>query len=184
MNFSKRLKQLALPLVAALAVGTSPGMADMARTPADVFDQLRTLEGSWASAAEQVSGDPHEEEAAPESRFDFSISAGGTVVMETMSAGTPHEMINMYHMDGDDLVLTHYCAGGNQPTMKLDREALAEGKTQFAFTGGTNLDPAVDNHIHSVALSWQEDGSVAADWTSWGGGEENAVMHFVLTRTE
>ena len=31
-------------------------------------------------------------------------------------------MINMYHMDGDDLVLTHYCAGGNQPTMKLNTE--------------------------------------------------------------
>ena len=25
----------------------------------------------------------------------------------------------VYHMDGPDLVMTHYCAAGNQPTMKF-----------------------------------------------------------------
>jgi len=104
--------------------------------------------------------------------------------METMGAGSEHEMVNMYHMDGDDLVLTHYCAGGNQPTMKLDTEELAAGRLHFAFTGGTNLDPAVDGHIHSATISWQEDGSIVSDCTAWAGGTEAAVMHFVLTRAE
>jgi len=184
MNFSQSRYPVALLVTALFVTVAPPVAADMAKTSADVFDQLRALEGAWASQAEQGEGEAHDEEAALASQFDFAVSAGGTVVMETMNAGTTHEMINMYHLDGEDLVLTHYCAAGNQPTMKLDRAALAEGKTQFAFTGGTNLDPAVDQHIHSVELNWQDDGSVAADWTSWGGGEQNAVMHFVLTRSE
>ncbi len=53
-------------------------------------------------------------------------------------------MINMYHLDGDDLVLTHYCAGGNQPHMKLDRASATSGKLQFDFIGGTNLDEVVE----------------------------------------
>ena len=184
MTFSKFQMQAVCLAAALLAVGVAPIMAGAISTPAEVFAQLQAMEGAWSSQAEQVAGEVPDEEAALASMFDFRVSGGGTVVMETMNSGTPHEMINMYHMDGEDLVLTHYCAGGNQPTMKLDRDALAEGRTYFAFTGGTNLDPAVDNHIHSVGLNWQEDGSVLADWTSWGGGQENAVMHFVLTRSD
>ncbi len=47
-------------------------------------------------------------------------TADGTVVMETMDSGNPdHEMINMYHLGGNEFVLTHYCAGNNQPIMRL-----------------------------------------------------------------
>lgn len=38
-----------------------------------------------------------------------------------MQPGTDHEMINMDHLDCEDLVLTRYRAGGNQPRMRLDR---------------------------------------------------------------
>ena len=40
------------------------------------------------------------------------------MVMETMFPGSQHEMINTYHLDGDKLMATHYCAMGNQPRMK------------------------------------------------------------------
>jgi hypothetical protein len=170
-------------LVVSVAV-VAPAFADSPPTPADVFAKLKAMEGSWSASAEQTAGEPHEEAAPLEARHEFQVSGAGSVVMETMGAGSDHEMINMYHMDGDDLVLTHYCAAGNQPTMKLDREMLAEGKMHFAFTGGTNLDPAVDQHIHSATLGWNEDGSVVSDWTAWAEGAEAAVMQFVLTRGE
>ncbi len=31
----------------------------------------------------------------------------------------PENMITMFHMDGDRLLMTHYCGAGNQPRMKL-----------------------------------------------------------------
>lgn len=141
------------------------------------FEKLKALEGTWKGGGEGEGDEPFT------AIHEFRVSANGTVIMETMGPGTEHEMINMYHMDGDDLVLTHYCAGGNQPTMMLDTAMLSAGKTHFAFTGGTNMNPG-DPHIHSVTWDWQEDDSVVADWTSWAAGSQQAVMEFVLTRND
>ncbi|MDH3404616.1 MAG: hypothetical protein OES32_14370 [Acidobacteriota bacterium] len=171
-------------IAAAVLVVSVPALAAEGASPADVFDRLQSMAGTWNVTAEQVAGEPEGEGGPLEAVHEFRLSAGGTVVMEVMGAGTDHEMINMFHMDGDDLVLTHYCAGGNQPTMKLDREMLAQGKTHFAFTGGTNLEAEADHHIHAATLDWKDDGTVVADWSAWGGGEEVGVMRFELTRAE
>ena len=173
-----------LTTVALLAIAT-PLVADEGMSPAGVFEQLKEMDGTWDATAAQVAGEPMPDEEGPlKGQHQFTVSAAGTVVMEVMGPGTDHEMINMYHMDGEDLVLTHYCAAGNQPTMKLDREMLAAGKTHFAFTGGTNLDPEADQHIHSTMMEWQEDGSLVEAWSAWAGGEEAGVMEFVLTPAE
>ena len=42
---------------------------------------------------------------------EYRVTASGTMVIETMFAGEPHEMINMYTVDGDSLIATHYCSG-------------------------------------------------------------------------
>ncbi len=81
-------------------------------------------------------------------------------------------------------MLTHYCAGGNQPTMRLDREASTAERLVFDFTGGTNLDPAVDQHIHSAEIQLGGDGKVESIWTAWAGGEPAGVMTFHLARGE
>ena len=38
--------------------------------------------------------------------------------MEVINEGTPGSMISMYHPDGDKILMTHYCAVGNQPRMR------------------------------------------------------------------
>ena len=104
--------------------------------------------------------------------------------METMAPGTEHEMINMYHLDGEELVVTHYCAGGNQPTMRLDREASTAERLIFDFTGGTNLDPETDHFIHDLEIGILGEGRVDSVWNSWGDGAPAATMVFHLTRAE
>ena len=102
--------------------------------------------------------------------------------MEIMHPDSDHEMINMYHLDGDDLMLTHYCAGGNQPRMRLDPASLAKGHLTFDFMDATNLDPQVDGHIHSADLMIVGEDHVEAIWTGWYEGEEASKMNFVLER--
>ncbi len=177
-------RQVLIPcgVAAACALLVAP-LAAGEMTPADVFGKLQALEGTWSVSAEVAEGEQAEPEA-PQGTFEFRNSANGSTVMEIMHPGTPMEMINMYHMDGDDLMVTHYCAGANQPVMRLDNAALAEGRVEFEFEGGTNLDPAVDTHIHAMSIEFHDDGTVASNWSGWSGGEPAGVMRFNLSRSE
>ena len=148
------------------------------------FDQLASLEGTWIGKPEAEGEETQAEaEAYGAITHEIDVSANGTVVMETMNPGTPEEMINMYHLDGEDLVLTHYCAGGNQPRMRLNREASTASNLVFDFDGGTNLDPAVDHFIHSAQISFEGDRLTSA-WTSYAGGEKAGGMTFHLARSK
>ncbi len=170
-----------LLLIAALAA--APATAEISASEA--FDGLKAMAGEWRGKA---AGEGAEAEASAsehlEAHHRFRVSAAGTTVMEIMGPDTPHEMINMYHLDGDELVLTHYCASGNQPTMRLDRAASSGDHLVFDFTGGTNLDAAVDVHIHSAEIRLLADGTVDSVWMGWQGGEPAGVMTFHLARAE
>jgi hypothetical protein len=153
---------------------------------ANVLDRLKGLQGTWRGEAHQVSG-PTEGEHADKSHsvtHEFRVSAAGSVVMEIMGPGTDHEMINMYHVDGQDLLLTHYCALGNQPSMKLDRPGSSPDNLKFDFAGGTNLDPTVDQHIHNSRVIFADSGTLESLWTSHNHGKQESVMKFKLRRAE
>jgi len=165
-------------LVAIVATG-----AASAGVEADAaFEQLKTLQGTWSGRS--VGEGEAEGHAEPPAgvKHEFRVSAAGSVVMETMQPGTDHEMINMYHLDGDELVLTHFCAAGNQPTMRLDRANSTADHLVFEFTGGTNLDPAVDHHIHAAELSFEANGTLESAWASYVNGKPAGMMTFFLTR--
>jgi hypothetical protein len=144
-----------------------------------VFEQLKALDGTWTGRAV---GEGAAADAGHETTHEFRTTAAGSAVMEIMAPGSEHEMINMYHLDGEDLVVTHYCAGGNQPTMMLDRAGLAQGRVEFTFTGGANIDPATDAFIDSGAFTEMGEGRIVSRWTSRSAGEEAGVMVFELER--
>jgi len=143
------------------------------------FEVLKTLAGTWNGEGHAEHGG--EVQGPFPGSLEFRVSAGGTVVMETMFPGTGHEMINMYHLDGDDLVLTHYCSSGNQPTMKLAAGATPQSLA-FDFTGGTNLDPAKDGHIHSARLELLPDGALKSSWVGYENGAPASEMAAVVRR--
>lgn len=171
MMRSLRLSILTLLTVAVLGLALSL-TAETPSPGANAFETLKGLAGTWHGT---------ESMGQTDAVHVIEVSAAGTVVMETMFPDTDHEMINMYHLDGDDLVLTHYCAGGNQPTMKLVE--AKDGTLRFDFTGGTNLDPSVDHHIHAAELVVGDE-TLSSRWTAWGEGQETGVNVIELTRSE
>jgi hypothetical protein len=60
-----------------------------------------------------------------------------TVLAEFYGAGSGHETLTVFHPDGSNLMVTHYCAQGNQPRLRLER-ASAQHWT-FVFFDATNL---------------------------------------------
>ena len=96
--------------------------------------------------------------------------------------GAQHEMVSVYHLDGDELRMTHYCAAGNQPRFKLDRARSVPDHLVFVFDGGTNLNPAKDMHIHGLEMTFHEDGRVTSAWDGWMGNKSYGTTAFVMTR--
>ena len=76
---------------------------------AQVVSTTRSLEGNWAGKNSQ--GQPIE--------VSFRMTAGGSALMSEIHGHGAENMITMFHMDGDRLLMTHYCSMGNQPRMKV-----------------------------------------------------------------
>ncbi len=147
---------------------------------AAAFAQIKSLAGSWQ---EEV-GSGEEESGTMTSHHDFEVSANGTIVIERMNPGSEHEMINVYHLDGEELVLTHYCSSGNQPTMKLDRSRSNANELAFDFAGGTNLDDA-DHFIGGAVLRLLGEKSLESTWIAYDGDKQpGPPMSIQLTRLD
>ena len=168
------MTSLARTAVACAALLALPAAAAPPDSKA-AFERLKSLAGSWEGKAGQ--GDPLQ----PGAVVRWETISAGTAVMETLFPGTPHEMRSVYFLDGGELVLTHYCAMGNQPRMKLS-PATTDRTLMFEFAGGTNLDPAKDVHIHSGRLKLVGPDALEAEWTVWGGGKQTGANRFVLER--
>jgi hypothetical protein len=166
-------------LVLSLVIGASGLTAadSGAAPPLDAkaaFEHLKSLAGTWQGPAGHGARDQ-------QATVVYRLASGGSVVQETLFPDTPHEMISMYHLADGQLVMTHYCAMGNQPRMRLDAGASGPDRLVFAFDGGSNLDPAKDAHVHSGVLEWKGD-TLRADWTVWSGGKATGQNSFELKR--
>jgi hypothetical protein len=172
MSSSVRAAWAAVGLVGALAFSTARAADAPAVDAKAAFARLKTLAGEWK--VDTGHGGP--------AKTIYRVTSAGSAVMETIMAGTDHEMVSVYHLDGDNLVMTHYCAVGNQPRVKLDKSASTADKLVFAFDGGTNLDPAKDLHMHSGWINFLEGGKVEAEWEGYKDGKKAGTHKFVMTR--
>ena len=172
MTAMRLVSILALSVVVcapALAADSDPiGVYD-ARS---ALEALKALEGEWMGSG--ASGG-----TATVVRYEV-IAAGGTVV-KTYAPGAENEMLTIYHMDGDDLVLTHYCALDNQPKMRFVPSEVP-GEIRFEFAGGTNFDPEIDAHAHEGWTRIHDEGTVETESIGWAGGEPRPARRSVLRR--
>src|ERR1041384_7163001 len=92
------------------------------------FSRLKGLAGEW-----------NIESARGKGQSQFQLIAGGTVIVERFSEPGGGEMLTAYHLDRDQLVLTHYCMAGNEPHMVAERFDSQSGELEFVLNGGSNL---------------------------------------------
>ena len=137
------------------------------------FQRLKTLVGDWEGRGDQPNGFPV--------KAEFRLSGAGSVVTERLFPGTEHEMMTVYYLDGNDLVLTHYCAGANQPHMKLVAGG-ADGALKFDFVSGTNLDPQKTSHMHEAVFTSIAPDKYEATWSSFAEGKPSGGHTFFMTK--
>jgi len=142
---------------------------------ASAFEFLKTLAGDW----DRASGD--HEHGSSSRLVSFKVTAAGSSIVETYNAGQPSEMVSIYHMDGNQLLLTHYCALKNAPVMKFEKTDKP-GEIKFAFNGGTNFDPKVDAHVHQGALEIKDKNTVESNFVAFAGGKPMPEGRAILKR--
>jgi hypothetical protein len=143
-----------------------------AQAAAAAFERLKALEGSWVDPDGAFG--PKGAIAAT-----YRVTGGGTTVVETFPVGSKEEMVTVYHKDGDDLVLTHYCSAGNQPRMRA--RTFAGNVLAFEFDGGTNIDPKVTSHMHAAKIEFLGPDEIRSTWQNWsnGAGDHAGVFRVV-----
>lgn len=175
----RRNKGVAVASLAAVAlIGSLVAGAQTSQpgTSAARFERLKKLAGEWVVV--DADGNPTERVVAT-----YRVTSGGSVLQETLFNGTDHEMVTMYHLDGPDLVLTHYCAVGNQPHMKAAPGDSLE-KIEFDFAGGANIDPAKDAHMHSAVIELRGEDRLHSEWALHADGRKQDTKVFDLVRKQ
>jgi hypothetical protein len=143
---------------------------------------LTTTSGDWMAGGGQHE---HGGAAAAGNRGLVSVKtkAAGSAVVHTYAQGTPGEMETVFHMDGDQLLLTHYCALQNAPVLKFVK-TNKPGELKFEFLGGTNFDPKVDAHLHESTFQIKDKDTIEQNSTVFANGKANPELKSVLHRRE
>jgi hypothetical protein len=159
-----------VPLAAVAGEGHHPAAATTSG-----FDRFKELTGEWIGSTGKS------EHGMGKMHTVFKVTSGGSAVAETMAPGTAHEMINMIHPDGDDIVLTHYCAIGNQPEMKAPGKV--EGKdVVFTFSRCGNMKSPNEMHMHAVTYTFVDKDTLRTKWTNYDNGKPAGDMVFEYQR--
>jgi len=143
---------------------------------AEAFKRIKAMAGEWKGTA------------GPDGKGDgavvsYRVASAGSIVVETFFPNTKHEMMSVYHLDGNNLLMTHYCAAGNQPRMKLSRKSTADHLV-FDFDGGTNFKPKKDGHMHSLRLTFADANALHSEWDFYQDGVQKSTEKFELTRVD
>ncbi|PYR36053.1 MAG: hypothetical protein DMF90_11475 [Acidobacteria bacterium] len=178
-----------LAVVLALTPGASSAQSKAPAAPekmvydaASAMEYFKGLSGDWQAGALG-----HEHGSSPASSYGNSLSfktkANGSAVVQTSGAGTKNEMETIFHMDGDKLLLTHYCALQNAPVLRFEK-TNKPGEIKFVFDGGTNFDPKVDAHFHEGTFQVKDKDTLEQHFTVFSNGQATPEGHTLLKRKQ
>jgi hypothetical protein len=156
--------------LAALSLLPLPQWA--ATTPSS-FKVLQSLVGDWVEVDAQ--GKPGNKVVS-----SFALTSGGTAIREVLFPGGDHEMITMYSLDGENLVLAHYCVLGNTPRYR----ARLENEKQLVYEcqGGANIASENDRHMHRGSVIILGPDRIQTEWLQLENGKQSLKVSFDLVR--
>jgi hypothetical protein len=93
-------------------------------------------------------------------------------------------MVTMFHMDGDRLMLTHYCVAKNQPRMTARSISDDGNEITFEFLDGTNLPSRDKGHMDKAVYKFVGDGRFTTRWTWYQDGKESWMEEVEYRKAE
>ena len=145
--------------------GTAASAAAKPETNASAaFARIKSLAGNWEANTERG-----------RVNSSYEVISNGSAVVEHIKVPGEEEMLTVYHLDDNRLVLTHYCTAGNQPQMQAEAFDPAGNQLVFNFTGGGNLSDPNKGHMHNAVFQFTGADTFHSKWTF----QENGKAKFV-----
>ena len=154
----------------------TPLWADMAasatKAPGNAgFEKMKTLVGDWKGKTAE----------GADITITYRLVAAGSAVEEHLSFA---DMITMYHVDGANLMLTHYCAAGNQPRMRAGEFKDGDRILKFVFRDATNLPDKKAMYMHDATFTFVDADHLTAEWTHFIGGKAAGKVVMAMERVK
>ncbi len=170
-------------------IAASAFASDAAATQSDAqksFDKLKTLAGSWQGPVTATPPQPDWGDKPVQVELRVT-SRGNALVHEMKEAGSADDPtkydhpVTMFYLDGERLLLTHYCDAGNRPRMAA--KTSPDGKTvEFDFldvAGGTEY-----GHMHHAVFTIIDANHHTEDWIYMEPGDKPVHAHMDLKRAQ
>ncbi len=151
------------------------------------FEKIKSLAGTWEG---KVTTDPPMADMGNNSSVQITMritSRGNALVHEMKGVGSDDDPkkndhpVTMFYVDGDRLMLTHYCDAGNRPRMAA--RASAEGKPiEFDFldlSGGTQF-----GHMDHAVFTQVDANHHVEEWTYMMPGDKPMRARMDLQRVK
>ena len=163
---------LALAVVLLSGCSATPNAPVAAGATDDVLSRFRALDGEWTSTVESTE--------MPPIAATYRTIANGSAVVETLLAGTPDEMISVFFLDGDRLLMTHYCAAQNQPHLVANE--ISENSVSFVADHITNHNDPNAMYMGEATWFFVDENHIRIRWWSFENGQRGDPMTVNSTR--
>ena len=161
----------AMFLILLLGLATGPNMtANEKAKSAAAFERLISLVGEWEGTAN----------GAPV-KATYTLVSGGTALMERLQPSNESEMLTLYTLDGDHLLVTHYCSSGNQPQMKTAAITDLNGVLTFKVYQVSGMKSVDEGHMTALIVTMPDKDHFTQEWTYKEKGHEQPAL-FKFTR--
>src|SRR6185436_13881923 len=142
-----------------------------------MFERLKGLAGEWEGTFEWSQG----RTGSGPLKARYELTGYGSALMETLIQGGAQTMTSIYHLDGADLRMTHYCAARNQPRLKVTRIDEAAGSVEFSFVDLTSGNGPDRGHVEGVFLHILDADHLNIKFI-FGGGPGSGVENILVKR--
>jgi hypothetical protein len=146
---------------------------------AAAFGQLKALAGDWEGTYEWTGA----RTAAGSMTATYYATGNGSALVENLIMEGIPVMTSVYHLDGADLRMTHFCAAQNQPRLKAERVDLAHGIIDFGFVDVTNLPSPDASHVDGLELRLIDSDHITVTFLFQSGDKESRER-IVLKRVQ
>lgn len=144
------------------------------------FEKMKSLAGPWEGPVTTVPQQADIEGTLTHVSLRVT-SMGHTLMHEATGSKRPDDPITMFVVDGDRLLLTHYCDADNRPRMvgRMSRDGTTVEFDFLDVSGNLQY-----GHMQHAVFTFLDANHHTEDWTYMMPGDKPMRAHFDLQRTK